>query len=520
MADLWSQVPHSYPLPGTPRRAAFDQIWNAARRRTVRVCVMGDSQETYCANGDAWFAWINSLAAAFYGNMPETHFFPARSSGGGAPPSFMQSTFDIQVAAAIGSGGLTSSMFPPGVYKPNPNGYGPGLYDNNGLGMAYLLTHDNINGARSYGLNNTSLFQVSNSVGVDVLAMRRNVAGGGVQLRVATNAASQVAYHQQFGSNIDQTPATLTGAGTPGPVMLNFRNIPWDRSDGAKKYIKCYLRGTAAPGTNTCITGARFVNPLNPEGVVFTSFSEGGYKASDWAATHGDCAPFLAALGFDVYMISMGINDAIGAGHSPATFKSNIQAMMAICRAANPRCRIVLRVDTHMYSTSPSMADFNQYAGVLKEIADTDTRVLVLNTRRTMASLGHNDANESTASTTNRGAWAGSTAYSVNDVVNISQSTIFPVLYRCLTAHTSGASWGAGDPGHGSSASHTNWIRFRQVGRDYTDSGHHSDEGQKTIAMIDILGLFGGITTARYNPGWPRRMGRLDHRSLGADRCN
>lgn len=499
MPDLWSQVAYSYPEPGTIRRAEFDTIWAAARTRTVRVGVCGDSQETYTANGHVWFEWINALAAATFGNLPETPLYGPSSAGGGAPPAFLVSQSNAGGTGAIGTGGLTQAMFPPQIT--------PTLHDSVTLGALYMLGHDNPQGARYAGLNFSAMFDPT-SVGIDVIAMRRNIDGGQVRVEVRPQNSSATAYHQPIVQTFDSTDPVLATAGTPEARLISFSGL----NRNSLTYHQVQVRGTGTTGVFTAIAAVRFKNLANPAGVVFSSMSAGGYRADNWPTTHGSADTFLRACGYDVFMIGMGINDAIGAGLSPATFKANILNMMAILRAANANARFVLRVDTHLYSTSGYMADFNQYAGVLKEIADTDQRVLVLNTRRRMDLLGHNDTNESVLGMTNKGLWTASTAYVVNDVVNISLSTTFPVLYVCTANHTSGATWATDGPGSGTTNGHQRWRRLRYIGRDFSDSSHHSNIGQMTIAVTDAIGLFGATTTLRTTPNWPRRMGRLDHR--------
>lgn len=501
MPDLWSQVPYSYPEPGTIRRAEFDSIWAAARTRTVRVGVCGDSQETYTTSGDLWFYWLNALAAATFGNMPETPLYGHMFSGHGAPGGFMVSQQSADQLTGIGTGGLTTEMFPPRVT--------PMLHDSITRGLLYKLDHDCCNGDRRSLLDYSSLFNPAANIGIDVIAMRRNVAGGQVRVVVAPQNATQTAYSQPTVQTFDSTDPVLATAGTPEARLISFSGL--NRNN--LTYHQVYCKGTGGAGVHTAVCAARFKNLSNPAGVVFSPFSEPGYRAEHWTLNHASANTFLAACGIDVWMICMGVNDAISAGQSTTTFKSNVLAMMAILRAASPGSRFVLRVDPYLYTLSTANnAIYSEYAGVLKEIADADQRVLVINTRRRLDMLGHNATNESVAGLVDKGTWAATTAYVVGDVVRPNMNLTSQLPYVCITAHTSGASWSTDGPGAANANSHQRWRPIRKIGLSYTDSTHHSPTGQMILAMNDILGLFGATTTLRTTPNWPRRMGRLDHR--------
>lgn len=479
MPDTWSQVGISYPSPLTGRRAAFDAIIRAAYTRTVNVAVIGDSQETlFGGNGEGYISWLNMFAASHFGNLPSTLWVGPTSAGGGQPGGTFGSFSTNGGGSSIGTGGLTSAMFPPGYG-------GCYAYDSTHNGALYLLAHGNERAGRAYAANYSNCFNPADSIVLDVIAMRRNITGGQVRCLVSPQNSDSGAYFQPTVATLNSTDALLDSAGTPEARLLTFTGL----SRNSLNYHQVYLKGTGASGTTTAIAGARFRNVTNPAGMVFHSFSQGGYRCDSWTASHAQAYTFLRACSIDIFMITLGVNDMIGAGQSPATYKTNLLALIAILRQANPSAKFVLRVEPYQSYTNGFGSNFDQLAGVHKEIVDADYSCILINTRRRMHILGQSATNEDATGLVDRGLWAASTAYSVGDVVNVSMDTNFPILYRCISAHTSAAAWATDGPGSPVSAAHSKWVRCRMLAKDRTDTSHHSAHGQMLLAQADFAGL-------------------------------
>src|ERR1700753_3537675 len=66
----------------------FQGIWQSARSQTVRIAMLGDSQETSPGGaGAAYIPRVNYEMWKRYGNSPETPVEGWRDFGGGSPPA-------------------------------------------------------------------------------------------------------------------------------------------------------------------------------------------------------------------------------------------------------------------------------------------------------------------------------------------------------------------------------------------------------------------------------------------------
>lgn len=466
----WEQVPLTYPEPGTPQRALFDRVWGEARSRTVRVAVLGDSQETVGAAGDVYIHALQGAFGALYGNIPETPFTCPGSAGGGAPAT-------QYVGLSYGQESpmwLPSNLFPPGVI--------PRAFTSNAYGALFQLLHDQAQSRRAAGLVNTRFFDPSGRVDLQVLAMRADIPCGQVRVVVAPQDDPRCSFFAQpVDVRVTDDPLLAAG-GRMEPHVYTFENI----ARGERKYHQVYVKGDD-PARRTVIVGARFVNATDPRGVTITPLSAGGYTAGRWLTQHASCGPVLGALGFDVYMITLGVNDAFSVGQSAAVFRVNLEALINLVRGASPEARIILRVDPA--ATDRESAEYDRYAGVAKALADRYPLVLVLNHRRALDMLGHNAANDAGAGLTPRGVWAPFTPYFAGDYVIQYPQSAFPKYWRCIESHASG-SYDFNGPG--TAGGHSKWVPWRWYALADTDTDHYNDQGQARQAWLDALLITGG----------------------------
>jgi uncharacterized membrane protein YgcG len=141
----------------------------------------------------------------------------------------------------------------------------------------------------------------------------------------------------------------------------------------------------------TDILGMRFFNESHPEGVVFDTFSHGGYSAPTFMSNTGSAGPVFAALKFQAAVIHFGSNDV--GSESAAQFQADIAAIMARVRTwtANPNFPIILIADVYQQSLSATqITQYDQYVGAELAIAQSDPNVLVINARRLMEDIGWN----------------------------------------------------------------------------------------------------------------------------------
>jgi hypothetical protein len=127
----------------------------------------------------------------------------------------------------------------------------------------------------------------------------------------------------------------------------------------------------------------------NPNGVVITSLSAGGYQSTTFLQNHGQSGQVIAALGFDAILIGYGANEA-ASGVTPEDFRSQQLAFMSQLRAwTRPDMPIILMADPYRSGLSPAQADnFDRYAGAQYQIAGSDGRTLAVNGRRALEDIG------------------------------------------------------------------------------------------------------------------------------------
>jgi hypothetical protein len=136
------------------------------------------------------------------------------------------------------------------------------------------------------------------------------------------------------------------------------------------------------------LLGARY-RSANPAGVIVSSFSAGGYRATSFLQSHGGCGGLIAALGIDAVVIGYGANDA-AAGVSAAQFGADVAEVRALVRRwTRPDLPFLLFCDPYRQGlTSAQNAAFDRYAGAEYELARTDPATLFINSRRALEDIG------------------------------------------------------------------------------------------------------------------------------------
>src|SRR5262249_36457040 len=236
------------------------------------------------------------------------------------------------------------------------------------------------------------------AIGVDPSAdIPNNVSyfntSGIVKARIyaATNASSgQVAY--QARPDATHVPTYSTAITTTGTLDLGLQSSTFDVKSGVtaaldfggKPYMQLEVFGTS-DNALTDIVGLRFFNETHPAGVVVDSFSLGGYAATSFLRAHADAGAMFHAFGFDAAILHYGANDA--GTVTAAQFKADISAVMSRVRSwvGDPNFPIVLIADVYLDGlTAEQTAQYDQYVGAQFSIAQADSNVMVVNSRRLM----------------------------------------------------------------------------------------------------------------------------------------
>jgi hypothetical protein len=378
----FDQLPYRYATD--PSR--FASLFNSANSQTVRIAVLGDSQETAPGGGGAVFVpRINYEAWKAFGNMPETTFLSGGSYGGGGP-----------YGAWLGQGAAPSPG--PSITRMSSNEILPGV-----AVYAHSTTNSstNVNGevygqlfkleqsAQSLqpGSNvptNVNYFNTSGRVALQVLAAT-NASSGELQYRALPTDT-------QFSNYF--VPTTTSGTLTMGlqsnsaPALIKSAMTPALDFAG-HQYMQVEVNGTDDIKL-TDLVGARFVNLDHPQGMVFSSFSAGGYQASTFTSSHANAGSMFSAMGMDAAILHYGANDG-GNSVTADQFKANELAVINMVRqwTGDANFKFILISDPdNANMTALQRGQFDQYVGAQISIAQSDPNVMVVNDRRLADEVG------------------------------------------------------------------------------------------------------------------------------------
>ncbi len=364
----------------------FQNLWQAARTQTVRIAVLGDSQETSPGGkGSVYVPRLNYEMWKRFGNVPETPFVGCSSYGTGSPWA------DWLLRGVSASPGPSATRLASNQILPNmaPAAHSTinGASNINGewYGQLTLLEQDAIDVDPGAAIpSTTSYFNTSGVVKARIFA--------------ATNASSgEIAYWARpSDSNAPSyyNPVTTTGSLTLGLESSTFGVLSGDTAAldyGGKHYLAIEVAGTD-DSKLTDILGLRFFNETHPEGVIVNSFSAGGYQAASFLANHGNAGDIFRALDFQVVILHYGAND-IAAGLSAQDFETQIESVIALIRSwvGDPNLPVILIADVYRDGlTAAQSSEFDQYVGAELAIAQADSNVMVINARRLMDDIGWN----------------------------------------------------------------------------------------------------------------------------------
>ena len=362
----------------------FRSLWQSAQTQTIRIAVLGDSQETSPnSHGFQYIPLLNYEMWKRFGNSPETPVVGCFYYGGSPPANWL-------LAGACANPGPTATRLGPTQILPNarPSGFSTLNSSTNitggNRGQLTLLQHDASGVDPSTGIpTNVSYFNTSGTVKARIFA--------------ATNPASgEIAY--QARPNATPSPSYSAAITTTGTLNLGLQSPTFTVKSGETTALEFngnhYMALEVFGSSDTALTdlvGLRFFNETHPEGVVIDTFSLGGYTASRFLGNHADAGAMFAALGFHAAVIHYGANE--GATVTAAQFQSNISAVISRVRTwvGNPSFPIILIADVYQSRlTPPQMVEYDKYVGAQLAIAQADPNVMVINARRLMENIGWN----------------------------------------------------------------------------------------------------------------------------------
>ncbi|GJQ29178.1 MAG: hypothetical protein HBSAPP03_10620 [Phycisphaerae bacterium] len=375
------------PYVTTQSPQVFTSLFTKSRCGTVRVVLLGDSQET--APGGAGAVYIPRLQYELWarvGNAPETPWMQLGASTGGGSPWADWLWRGGNIPGGLTVSRLSEAETVPGLSPAKTSTTnGNNINGNQVYGNLLMLQHDCANVSPSAMLSGLGpFFDRTDPIGLDVLAAT-NASSGEVRVRVTPAPTAQTGFF--FPSTAFYNSAMGLQSGTPEFRAQRFGPLPM----GAGQYMQVELAGTDSAAF-TDLVAARFVNLADPRGWAITSLSRGGYKALDLAYFHPACGPMIGALGPDVAFICYGANDASGntpppdpVRITPARYRADLEWVIAYLRQ-HTRADLPIVLISDPARTNLPDPEAGEYLdaqpGIHRDMALADPLVCALNSRR------------------------------------------------------------------------------------------------------------------------------------------
>lgn len=370
----FNQVERSY----TRSPALFSNLWARARTSTVRIALLGDSQET-CpeGHGDVYVPRLHYEAWRRYGNVPETVVAGYQSYGGqGAPFA------DWLLSGATALPGASPTRIPPDRLLPgipaaaHAAPAGPQSVNGQWYGQLVALEQDSRGVNPGAGIATTvEYFCAQGPVHAEIFAATHPLSGG--ILYRARPVDEPLDYFAPM--TIEQT-ASLS---LDEPVFAVKSFLTQPLSLDGKRYLQLEVLGSMTSAL-TDIIGLRFISDQCRNGIVFQDLSAGGLSVKDFLDRYGNAGDLFRAMGFDAAVLHFGANDA-GRGTTAETFRADTEMLIARLRAwtRNADFPVILMSDPYRKGlNSIQEEEYARYPGAQKAIAVADPNVLVVNSRR------------------------------------------------------------------------------------------------------------------------------------------
>ncbi len=375
----FDQVEHSY----TQSAALFSGLWAQAKTRTVRIALLGDSQETSPGGkGDVYVPRLQYEAWKRYQNVPETVVAGYHSYGGGAPFG------DWLLRGAAASPGASPTRIPAEQLLPSIPAAahaapaGPQSVNGQWYGQLMVLESDarSLNPRAEVPTTN-SYFCTYGSVRAEIFAATHPQSG---DILYKARPSDLVPSYSATATIEETAPLSLANATF---IVKSFTTVPLPFN--GKRHLQLELLGSMT-SVLTDIIGARFKSDQCPHGLVIQDLSAGGLSTKEFLSTYRGAGLLFRAMGFDAAVLHFGAND-IGEGATAEMFRTDTERLIARIRswAGNPDFPIILMSDPYRKGLDPMMeSEYAYYPGALRAIAAADPHVLVVNSRRLMDERG------------------------------------------------------------------------------------------------------------------------------------
>jgi CRISPR-associated DxTHG motif protein len=364
----------------------FRDLWLAAQSQTVRIAVLGDSQEASpISHGFRYMPLLNYEMWKRFGNTPETPVEACVHFGGGSSPPG-----NWILSGRCAEPGPVASRLAATQILPSVRA----------RAFSTLNSATNITGGNHGQLTMLQQDAVDVDPGTDIPTDVWYFNTSDVvkaRIYAATNASSgEVAY--QARPTATHQPVYSAAVTTRGTLNLGLQSATFAIKSGetsaldfgGKRYMALEVFGTS-DAELTDIIGLRFFNETHPQGVVIDTFSLGGYGASTFLRLHADAGEMFRAFGFHAAILHYGANS--DGRSTPEQFKSDISDIITRVRGwmGDPQFPVILIADVYQSQLTPEdLAENDQYVGAQVAIAQADSNVMVINARRLTEDLGWN----------------------------------------------------------------------------------------------------------------------------------
>ncbi|MBL8039230.1 MAG: hypothetical protein JNN16_17155 [Nitrospira sp.] len=377
----FDQVEHSY----TQSPARFSGLWAQAQTRTVRIALIGDSQETSPeGRGDVYVPRLQYEAWKRYHNVPETIMSGYFSYGDGQPYG------DWLLRGSAASPGASPTRIAvdhllPGIYAAaHAAPAGPQSVNGQWYGQLMVLEPDasSVNPSTEIPTT-TQYFCTQGAVRAEIFAATHSQSGG---ILYKARPSDSVPSYSATATLEETAPLSLADATF---IVKSFTTAPLPFN--GKRHLQLELLGTLTSAV-TDIIGARLKSDQCPQGLVIQDLSTGGLSTQEFLNTYRAAAQLFRAMGFDAVILHLGANDA-GEGATAEMYRIDTEQMIARLRswAGRPDLPVILMSDPYRQGLSPAQeAEYARYPGALRAIAAVDPAVLVINSRRLMDERGWN----------------------------------------------------------------------------------------------------------------------------------
>lgn len=361
--------------------ARWKAIYAASRSSSITIPMIGDSQETVSSGGRAYIPRINYKIATklngYTGRVYNPHF---SSYGSGSPPAdyLLRGTIFGQPS------NLSASFIPPG-YIPAKVSHATYTY-----GLLTMLQHDCIDVIADAQIPaGLDLFGNSQPFYVDVWA--RQYSGS---QEISWSFLTQTNSAASFFSTAISSGVTAIGLNNAANAIVKTTLGPFTNPAPLTKPYNMVILTSAVVNNGADVLAMQFRRQIDPGGIHIVSCSAGGYLVTSFLSDHADCGPYLAQASDQsgVVFLHYGANDIYG-GKSADTVKSDYMTLIAALRGAsfynNSDLFVVL------FSEAPRIngtEDMNTQADLLpmrlREIAATDDKVMVIDTKAMVEAAG------------------------------------------------------------------------------------------------------------------------------------